>query len=81
MTPVKERARTSALPELLSAKEAMALMGITKMTFKRWRDSGYFAIEPAYVGKDPVWTRDDIMEFSETFGRQRALPGTVATTD
>lgn len=67
------RRKTADLPDLVGVAEACDILGINRMTLKRWRDSGYFSIEPVQIGRDPVWTRDDIEGFAEQFGRQRAL--------
>jgi predicted DNA-binding transcriptional regulator AlpA len=57
--------RTKDLPPLVGINEVATIFGIDRMTFYRWQSSGYFTIEPAKVGRTPVWTRDDIEEFAE----------------
>lgn len=66
---------TAELPSLVGVAAACEILGINRMTFKRWRDSKYFAIKPVQIGRDPVWTRSDIEAFAREHGRQRAPIG------
>jgi hypothetical protein len=74
----KKRHRTADLPPLVGVAEACAILGINRMSFKRWRDSGYFAIKPVQIGRDPVWAEADIIAFAAEKGRQRAPIGQTA---
>jgi predicted site-specific integrase-resolvase len=71
--------KTSELPELVGVREACAILGVNRMTFLRWRDSGYFDIAPREINdRDVVWTKDDIERFAADKGRQRAPIGAAA---
>lgn len=58
-------------------KEACELLGIQKMTFNRWRDSGYFDVPSADPGpaQGPVWVRSDVEAWLRQNGRKRAPVG------
>lgn len=66
--------RTRDLPALVGVKECCVILEVQKMTFNRWRESGYFDIEPADPGpaQGPVWVRDEVVEWGKRNGRQRA---------
>lgn len=61
--------RTNDLPELCSPQDVCRLLGVHKMTFKRWRDDGLFDIEPKVTSAGPIWTRADV----EAWGQGRVL--------
>lgn len=67
-----KRRRTSDLPAIISVAGACEICGVNRMTFKRWRDTGYFDLEPVTVAGVPIWTRDDVERFAAAKGRQRA---------
>jgi hypothetical protein len=72
--------RTPRLPELVGNAEACEILGIQKMTMKRWMQPGSgthgpdhtYMIPPKRIKAGPVWVRDDVMRFRDDIGRQRA---------
>jgi hypothetical protein len=74
--------KTEKLPPLVGAKEACEILGIQKMTLRRWLEKGSgnfgpdgtYMIPPARIDAGPVWVRSDIEYFVEEIGRRRA-PG------
>lgn len=74
--------RTPRLPDLVGNKEACEILGIKKMTLRRWMEpgSGPFGpdktrmIEPRRVDAGPIWVRSDVERFRDEIGRQRRLP-------
>jgi hypothetical protein len=72
--------KTEKLPALVGVAEACEILGVQKMTFKRWRDDGYFDIKPADPGpkQGPVWVADDVRAWGEKNGRLRQPAGAAA---
>jgi hypothetical protein len=76
--------QTPSLPPLVGAKEATAILGIQKMTLKRWLEPGSagdgpgfqpghtYLLPPQRVSAGPIWVRADIERFRDEIGRQRA---------
>lgn len=72
--------RTPRLPELVGNKEACQILGIQKMTMKRWLEpgsgphgpDGTYMIPPRRIDAGPVWVKDDVLRFKQEIGRQRA---------
>jgi hypothetical protein len=69
--------KTPKLPALAGVKEACVILEVQKMTFNRWRESGYFDVPPADPGpaQGPVWAVDDVVKWGELNGRKRAPVG------
>lgn len=78
--------KTARLPELVGSKEACEILGIQKMTLKRWLEPGSgpygpdrtYMIPPHRISAGPVWAKDDVETFAEEIGRRRA-PAAAAT--
>jgi hypothetical protein len=72
--------KTAKLPELVGAREACELLGIQKMTLRRWLEpgsgpygsEGTYMIEPKRIAAGPVWAKDDVLHFAAEIGRRRA---------
>jgi hypothetical protein len=72
--------RRARLPDLVGAKETCEILGIQKMTLKRWLDpdSGRlgpdktYMIPPKRIDAGPVWVKSDVIRFGQEVGRQRA---------
>lgn len=76
--------RTSRLPELVGAKEALEILGVQKMTLNRWLREGSgneqschgekktYMLTPQHIAAGPVWARSDVEHFAEMIGRRRA---------
>lgn len=77
--------RTYRLPDLVGAKEAIEILGITKMTLGRWLEPGSgtlgpnrtYMIPPKSVAATPIWVRSDVERFRDEIGRQRMLSKTA----
>lgn len=73
--------RMPRLPELVGQKETIEVLGVQKMTFKRWRDSGHFDVPCQELGSGPVWVRADVETWSaEKGGRRRPGPAPAAAS-
>ena len=46
--------------ELLGVAEICALLGVHKMTLKRWRDAGRFPAPLQEMAAGPVWSRKEV---------------------
>jgi hypothetical protein len=81
--------RTARLPELVGFAEACEILGVQKMTLKRWMEPGSGSslpgggygpdktrmIPPQRIRSGPVWVREDVERFRDEVGRQRARAG------
>lgn len=72
--------KTARLPELVGAKGACELLGIQKMTLRRWLEAGSgeygeertYMIPPKRIEAGPVWVKADVEHFASEIGRRRA---------
>lgn len=72
--------RTARLPDLVGSKEACEILGVQKMTLRRWLEPGSgpygpdrtYMIPPREIAAGPVWARSDVEHFREQIGRRRA---------